>query len=140
MADNKDYGAEPYVFNIEEATVENSFFRVAKWTGSNFQVTLMSIEPGDDIGLEIHDDHDQFLRIEAGIGFVQMGDAPDNFTLEQDVEDDDAIIVPAGAWHNITNTGTTPLKLYSIYAPAEHAHGTIHETKEEAEEAERADV
>lgn len=136
MADTKDYGPEPYVFNIEEATVENNFFRVAKWTGKNFQVTLMSIEPGDDIGLEVHDDHDQFLRVEAGIGFVQMGDAPDNFFLERDVEADDAIIVPAGAWHNITNTGTKALKIYSIYAPAEHDHGTIHKTKEEAEEAE----
>ena len=68
-----------------------------------------------------------------------MGDAPDNFTVEQDVEDGDAVIVPAGSWHNITNTGANQLKIYSIYAPAEHAHGTIHETKEDAEEAERAE-
>lgn len=136
MADTKDYGAEPYVFNIEEATVENNLFRVAKWTGANFQVTLMSIEPGDDIGLEVHEDHDQFLRIEGGVGFAQMGGEPGNFALEQDVEDGYAVIIPAGSWHNVTNTGTTPLKVYSIYAPAEHAHGTIHETKEDAEEAE----
>src|SRR5574344_1496002 len=109
MADTKDDGAEPYVFNIEEATLENDLFRVCKWTGKNFQVTLMSIEPGDDIGLEIHEDHDQFLRIEGGIGFVQMGEEPGNFIIEQDVEDGDAVIVPAGSWHNITNTGTKAL-------------------------------
>lgn len=136
MADTKDYGANPYVLNIEEATKENDFFRVCKWTGNNFQLTLMSIEPGDDIGLEVHNDHDQFLRIEEGIGFVQMGATPEDFLIEQDVEDDDAILVPAGYWHNITNTGTKALKIYSIYAPAEHEHGTIHQTKEDAEEAE----
>ncbi len=135
MADVKDYGPEPYVFNIEEATKENSLFRVVKWTGKYFQLTLMAIEPGDDIGLEIHDDHDQFLRIEGGIGFVQMGDAPDNFSVEQDVEDGDAVLVPAGVWHNITNTGNSQLKVYSIYSPPEHPHGTIHNTKEEAEAA-----
>lgn len=136
MADRNDYGPNPFILNIEQATVENSAFRVAKWTGSQMQMTLMSIEPGDDIGLEVHDDHDQFLRIESGRGLAQLGTSADNFTLEQDVEDDDAIFIPAGSWHNVTNTGDTPLKLYSIYAPSEHAHGTIHETKEEAEAAE----
>lgn len=126
--DTNDYGGQPYVVDIEEATKENDKFRVAKWTGSNMQMTLMSIEPGGEVGLEVHKDHDQFLRIEDGIGFVQMGDSEDNLTFERNVEDDDAIMVPAGTWHNITNTGQQPLKLYSIYAPAEHPHGTIHET------------
>lgn len=137
--DQTDYGAQPFVLNIEEATVENEAFRVAKWTGSNLQMTLMSIEPGDDIGLEVHDDHDQFLRVEEGIGFVQMGSSEDELDFEQTVEDDFAIFVPAGTWHNVTNTGTTPLKLYSIYAPSEHPHGTIHATKVEAEAAEAAE-
>lgn len=133
MTDRTDYGTQPFVLNIEEATTENTAFRVAKWTGTNMQMTLMSIEPGDDIGLEVHDDHDQFLRIEDGMGFVQMGASQDALDFEQNVEDDDAIFVPAGTWHNVTNTGSRPLKLYSIYAPSEHPRGTIHETKAEAD-------
>lgn len=136
MADRNDYGPNPFILNIEQATVENSAFRVAKWTGSQMQMTLMSLEPGDDIGLEVHEDHDQFLRIESGRGLAQLGPNAENFTLEQDVADDDAIFIPAGSWHNVTNTGNEPLKLYSIYAPAEHPHGTINETKADAEEYE----
>lgn len=136
MADRTDYGAQPYVVNIEEETKANDAFRVAKWTGSHMQMTLMTIQPGDDIGLEVHHDHDQFLRVEEGIGLVQMGASEDNLDFEQNVEDDFAVLVPAGAWHNITNTGDRPLKLYSIYAPSEHPHGTVHETKAEADAAE----
>lgn len=136
MTDRNDYGTKPYVVNIEKETVANDAFRVAKWTGSNLQMTLMSIQPGDDIGLEVHHDHDQFLRIEDGIGLVQMGPSEDNLDFEQNVEDDFAVLVPAGVWHNITNTGDKPLKLYSIYAPSEHPHGTVHETKAEADAAE----
>ncbi len=127
-----DHGPNPYVVNIEELTVANDTFRTAAWTGSNMQMTLMSILPGDDIGLEVHEDHDQFLRIEAGKALVQMG--PSETELEEWVaEDDFAIFVPAGVWHNLTSTGDEPLKLYSIYAPAEHAHGTVHQTKAEAD-------
>ena len=131
----QDHGPNPYVVVIEELTVSNTNFRTAAWTGSNLQMTLMAIEPGDDIGLEVHEDHDQFLRIEAGTARVEMG--PTETELESwDAEDDYAIFVPAGVWHNIINTGTEPLKLYSIYAPAEHPHGTVHVTKAEAEAAE----
>lgn len=131
----QDHGPNPYVVDIEELTVSNTNFRTAAWTGSNLQMTLMAIEPGDDIGLEVHEDHDQFLRIEAGTARVEMG--PTETELESwDAEDDYAIFVPAGVWHNIINTGTEPLKLYSIYAPAEHPHGTVHVTKAEAEAAE----
>ncbi len=136
MTDTNDYGAQPFVLNIEEATIANDKFRVAKWTGNNLQMTLMTIQPGDDIGLEVHEDHDQFLRVEQGLGLVQMGSAEDNLDYEQSVEDDYAIFVPAGMWHNVTNTGDQPLKLYSIYAPSEHPRGTIHNTKAEAEAAE----
>lgn len=135
MADN---GPKPYVVNIEEATVQNDTFRTALWTGAQLQLTVMSIQPGDDIGLEVHDDHDQFLRVEQGVGFVQMGPEQDNLDFEANVEDDDAIFVPAGSWHNVTNTGDAPLKVYSIYAPSEHPHGTVHETKVDAEAAEHA--
>lgn len=134
--DTNDYGGQPYVVNIEDVTKQNDKFRMAKWTGKNLQMTLMSIEPGGEVGLEVHDDHDQFLRVEDGVGFVQMGDAEDSLTFERNVENDDAVLVPAGAWHNITNTGQQPLKLYSIYAPAEHPPGTIHETASDEPEHE----
>jgi mannose-6-phosphate isomerase-like protein (cupin superfamily) len=130
-----DFGPNPYVVNIEDLTLQNTTFRTAAWTGSNLQMTLMAIQPGDDIGLEVHEDHDQFLRIEAGTARVEMG--PSAEQLETwDAEDDFAIFVPAGVWHNVINTGNEPLKLYSIYAPAEHPHGTVHVDKAEAEAAE----
>lgn len=125
----QDNGPNPFVVNIEKATVDNDTFRTALWTGKQMQLTVMSIQPGDDIGLEVHDDHDQFLRIEQGQALVQMGPAEDELTFEQQAEHDDAVFVPAGTWHNLTNSGDEPLKLYSVYAPAEHSHGTVHETK-----------
>lgn len=134
--DTQDHGAEPYVLNIEQATVENTNFRTAKWTGNNLQMTLMSIEVGGEVGLEVHQDHDQFLRVEQGIATVQMGPAEDNLTFEATAEPDFAIFVPAGTWHNILNAGNEPLKLYSIYAPGEHAKGTVHATFAEAQAAE----
>lgn len=128
----KDYGKQPFVINIEEATEKNNTFRTSLWTGNHLQVTLMSINIGEDIGLEVHPSTDQFLRIEEGQGVVQMGHAKDNLTFRRNVRGDDVIIVPAGAWHNLTNTGNKPLKLYSIYAPPEHPLGTVHRTKLEA--------
>jgi mannose-6-phosphate isomerase-like protein (cupin superfamily) len=132
----KDYGKQPFVVNINEATKQNSTFRTALWTGSHLQVTLMSINVGEDIGLEMHPDVDQFLRIEEGQGIVQMGDSKDNLTFQARVSDDFAIMVPAGKWHNVTNTGNMPLKLYTIYAPPQHPFGTVHRTKAEAMAAE----
>lgn len=134
--DLKDYGAESLVVNIEEATKQNDTFRTALWTGKNLQVTLMSIAAGDDIGLEVHEHGDQFLRVEEGEGLVQMGDSEDNLSFEEKAEDDYAILIPAGKWHNVTNTGDKPLKIYSIYAPPEHPHSTVHKTKAEADAAE----
>jgi len=132
----KDYGPEPFVVNITEATKENNTFRTALWTGNHLQLTLMSIGVGEDIGLEVHPHVDQFLRIEEGQGIVKMGDSKDDLNFLRKVYDDFAIIIPAGKWHNIINTGNKPLKLYSIYAPPNHPHGTIHKTKAEAEAAE----
>lgn len=134
----QDTGPNPYVVNIEQLTLDNTNFRTAAWTGSNLQMTLMAIQPGDDIGAEVHEDHDQFLRIEQGEARVEMGPTADQLQTWQ-AADDFAIFVPAGVWHNVINTGDGPLKLYSIYAPAEHAHGTIHETKAIAQEAEDAE-
>ena len=129
----KDYGPDPLVINIEEATKQNNTFRLALWTGEYLQLTLMKINVGDDVGLEVHYDHDQFIRIEDGEGLAMMGDSQDHLYFERKVADDDVILIPAGKWHNLINTGCKPLKLYSIYAPPEHPHGTVHRTKEEAE-------
>ena len=132
----KDYGAEPTVLDIEAYTMSNDNFRTALWTGTKLQVTLMSISVDGEVGLEQHPDTDQFLRIEDGQGKVVMGDDKESLTFTKIAEKDFAIFVPAGKWHNIINTGDKPLKLYSIYSPVEHPHGTIHKTFEEAEEAE----
>jgi mannose-6-phosphate isomerase-like protein (cupin superfamily) len=102
-------------------------------TGANLQLTVMSIEPGHDIGLEVHADGDQFLRIEAGRARVQMGPTEDDLGFDREVADDWAVLVPAGTWHDVTNTGDEPLRLYALYAPPEHAHGTFHPTAEDAE-------
>ena len=131
MTDLTDHGPAPFVTNIEQATLANENYRTALWTGSNMQLTLMTIQPGHDIGLEVHEDHDQFLRIESGEATVYMGESETELETTQ-ASDDDAVFVPAGKWHNLVNTGSEPLKLYSIYAPAEHEHGTVHATKEDA--------
>lgn len=132
----KDYGPKPFVVNINEATKQNTTYRTALWTGKHLQVTLMSLNVGEDIGLEIHPNLDQFLRIEEGQGIVQMGKRKDNLDFVRNVYDDSAIMIPAGTWHNVTNTGNAPLKLYSIYAPPQHPLGTVHVTKEDAITAE----
>jgi len=136
MHHDSDYGKRPFVVDIEDAAERNKAFRTTLWTGDYLQVTLMSIGVGDDVGLELHSDLDQFLRIEEGEGLVQMGKTKNNLDFRRYVEEDSAIFVPAGTWHNLINTGNRPLKLYSIYAPPEHPHGTVHETKEEAVAAE----
>lgn len=132
----KDHGREPFVVNINQAAKQNNTFRTAIWTGNHLQVTLMSLNPGEDIGIEMHPDVDQFLRIEQGQGITQMGNSKDNLNFQRNVYDDSAIVIPAGAWHNLTNTGNIPLKLYSIYAPPNHPFGTVHETKADAIAAE----
>lgn len=133
----KDYGPEPFVVNIEDATEQNNNFRLALWTGENLQVTLMSLNVGEDIGLEVHPNVDQFIRIDEGVGMVKMGSNEYNLNYEARVSDDYAIMVPAGTWHNIINIGNKPLKLYTIYAPPEHPRGTVHATKEIAMEEEK---
>ena len=132
----KDYGPNPFAVNIEEATKQNNTFRLALWTGKHLQVTLMSIDVGGDIGLEIHPQLDQFIRIEEGQGLVKMGNSKDNLDFQAYVRDDFAFIIPAGKWHNLINTGNKPIKLYSIYAPPQHPFGTVHKTKTDAEAAE----
>lgn len=128
-----DHGPAPYVVDIEDATTSNTNYRTTLWTGVGLQLTVMSIAPGEDIGLEMHDDVDQFLRVEQGIGRVQMGPAADNLDFDVEVEDDWAILVPRGTWHNVTNVGKDPLKVYSLYSPPEHPKDTIHVTKAESD-------
>lgn len=130
--DEKDYGKKPHVVDIENLTTGNENYRTTIWTGDKLQVTVMSIQPNDDIGLEVHHGIDQFIRIEEGKGLCQMGSTEDNLDFEREVGDDDAVFVPADMWHNITNTGNKPLKLYTIYAGPDHLAGTIHPTHEDA--------
>lgn len=131
-----DHGSDPYVVDIEAATLDNTAFRTTIWTGTTLQLTVMSIPVGGEIGLEVHGDINQFLRVESGRGRVQMGPAADRLTFDREVADDDAVLVPAGSWHNITNIGDDALKVYSIYGPPEHPHGTVHATKAESDAAE----
>ena len=116
-----------YVDDIEKATVGNEDFRRVLYTGKNLQLVLMTLPPGCDIGEEVHDDRDQFFRIEEGQGSVFIDG------VENKVQDDFAVIVPAGARHNVVNTGSQPLRLYTLYGPPEHRDGVVHKTKDQAD-------
>lgn len=131
-----DHGPRPNAFDIEKAALENKHYRHVVWTGHHLQVTLMSIPPGESIGLEVHKDTDQFLRVEGGTGRCVMGPAQDDLNFEQEVSDGWTIQVPAGTWHDVTNTGDEPLSLYTIYAPPHHSYGVTHETRADSEHAE----
>lgn len=124
-----DYGPEPFITDIDNATQNNTNYRTALWTGQHLQLTLMSIPVGGEIGLEAHPDTDQFLRIESGHGIAMMGSAQNQLNYQRLVSDGYAVFVPAGTWHNIINTGNCPLKIYTIYAPPHHPHGTVQATK-----------
>jgi mannose-6-phosphate isomerase-like protein (cupin superfamily) len=128
-----DNGPQPNAFDIETATVENTNYRTVAWTGKYLQVTLMSIAPGESIGLEVHPDTDQFLRVDAGEGRCVMGPAADDLTFSQEVSDGWSIQVPAGTWHDVVNTGKKPLQVYAVYAPSHHAAGKVHKTFAEAQ-------
>jgi mannose-6-phosphate isomerase-like protein (cupin superfamily) len=127
-----------WVADIEQATLDNTNFRTVLWTGEHTQLTVMQIGLGEDIGLEQHPDHDQFIRIEQGKARVELGPAEDQIEETHEVEDDWAIIVPAGVWHNVVNTGDGELKVYSLYSPPEHPPETVHRTKADALAAEHA--
>lgn len=116
-----------FVANIEQLTNDNSDFRRVLYTGQNMQLVLMCLQPGEEIGAEVHDDRDQFFRVEQGEGEVHIDGK------KHRVKDDDAIIVPAGANHNVVNTGKAPFRLYTLYAPPEHVDKTVHKTKKDAE-------
>jgi mannose-6-phosphate isomerase-like protein (cupin superfamily) len=126
-----------WVADIERATLENGTFRTVLFTGGHTQLTVMRLGPGDDIGREAHPDIDQFIRIEEGTARVEFGSTEDRIDETYDVQDDWAIVIPAGVWHNVVNTGGGDLKLYSLYAPPQHPAETVHRTKADAEAAER---
>jgi len=116
-----------FVDNIEALTEQNNNFRQVLYTGHNLQLVLMTLQPGDEIGMEVHDDRDQFFRIEEGSGEIWIDGKANK------VKSDDGIIVPQGASHNVVNTGKEPLRLYTIYGPPEHLDGTIHVTAADAQ-------
>lgn len=124
--------------NIERATLDNTTFRTTVFTGDRLQLTVMHLQPGEEIGLEAHGDTDQFIRVEEGSARVTMGASKDAVDETRELQDDWAVIIKAGTWHNVINTGDGPLKLYSIYTPPEHPDGTVHATKAEADAAEAA--
>jgi mannose-6-phosphate isomerase-like protein (cupin superfamily) len=125
-----------WVDDIEKATLDNDTFRTVLFTGKHLQMTVMCLQPGEEIGVEKHDDLDQFIRIEQGSAQVLMGSSKEDLSQVHDVRDDWAAIIPGGTWHNVVNTGDSQLRLYSIYTPPEHPEGTVHETKTEADAAE----
>jgi mannose-6-phosphate isomerase-like protein (cupin superfamily) len=116
-----------FVADIEKLTEENTDFRRVLYTGKNLQLVLMSLKPGEEIGAEVHEDRDQFFRVEKGTGEVLIDG------VRTPVKSDDAIIVPAGARHNVVNTGNEPLRVYTVYGPPEHKDGTVHVTKADAD-------
>jgi len=113
--------------NIEQQTLDNQDFRRVVYTGGHLQLVLMTLQPDDEIGEEVHQDRDQFFRIEEGSGAIDIDGVANK------VEGDFAVIVPAGARHNVRNTGDTPLRLYTIYGPPEHKDGVVQSTKAEAD-------
>lgn len=134
--DSGDSGPGPFIANITQAARDNTAFRSAFWTGGKLQMTLMSIPVRGEIGFEMHPDVDQYIRVESGRGIVVIGNGGAIPSMRQGVGRDDGIFIPAGTWHNVLNNGFRPLKLSSVYAPPQHARGTLHLTKADADKAE----
>lgn len=128
-----DYGSQPFIVNINQFAKMNNSFRTALWTGDWLQVTLMSIPVGEDIGIEMHPDTDQLIKIEDGCARIMTGKSKNALNYQKNASAGYAVIVPAGTWHNIVNTGQKPLKLFSVYAPPHHPFGTVQRTKCDAE-------
>lgn len=128
-----------WVGDIERLTLENETFRTVVFTGEHMQLTVMRLGPGEDIGREVHSHLDQFIRIEEGEARIEFGRTDEGVDETHEAGDDWAIVIPAGVWHNVVNTGAADLKLYSLYAPPEHPRETVHRTKAEAQSAEQDD-
>jgi mannose-6-phosphate isomerase-like protein (cupin superfamily) len=120
-----DYGPQPYVADVGRLAAQNQNFREAIWTGEYLQMTLMCIPVGRDIGLEIHCDTDQLIRVEQGRAIVKMGDCKERADIQECLGCGDCVFIPAGTWHNVINAGRMPLKVSSVYAPPNHPRGTV---------------
>lgn len=127
--DTAEGGALGWVDDIERATLDNDTFRTVLFTGEHLQLTVMRLAPGEDVGREVHGDHDQFIRIEAGTARLELGPSEHEITHTRELGPDWAGIIAAGTWHNVVNIGGDDVKLYSIYAPPEHDPGTVHAAK-----------
>lgn len=124
-----DYGPNPFIIDLNKAAQQNDNFRSAIWTGSHLQATLMNIPVHENIGMEVHPDRDQILRIEEGLGLVQLGE--DQFSMygQYLAFANYVVFLPAGIWHNILNIGNEPLKISSFYAPPNYAWNTVQKTR-----------
>jgi len=125
-----------WVGDIEALTLDNTTFRTVLHTVDRLQLTVMCLQAGEEIGAEMHDHRDQFIRIESGQAKITLGPSADEIETTYDVADDLAVIIPGGTWHNVINSGSSPLRLYSLYAPPEHEPGAVHQTKADADTAE----
>ena len=117
------------LLNITKLACTNPYYRQEIWTGDNMQLTVMSIPAGGEVGLEMHPDFDQMLRVEHGVASVYMGATKQSVRFVGRADTDYAIAIPAGTWHNVVNDQRCPLKLSSVYAPPHHPVGTVHRTK-----------
>ena len=131
-----DHGHAPFVANIPHAARNNQNFRSTFWTGRHLQMTLMCIPVCGDIGVEVHPDTDQFIRVESGKALVRMGACRESLDSTHRLGAGDGVFLPCGTWHNVLNAGNCPLMLSSIYAPPQHPKGTAHRTKADAEDEE----
>ena len=127
-----DPGPVPFALNVEQASRHNRNFRATLWTGNHLQLTLMCIPFRGEIGLELHPDTDQLIRVEDGQATVHMGKTRERMEHCRCLRAGDAVLIPRGTWHNIVNTGSRMLKLSSVYAPPQHPRGTVHPTKADA--------
>ena len=127
-----------WIGNVDSAAWANEYFREVLFTSPRLQLVVMTLQPGEEIGLEVHDEHDQFIHLVSGRATVTMGPSRDAVTEAHDAEAGWGILVPAGTWHNVINRGEIELKLSTLYAPPHHPEGTVHRTKADATEAELA--
>lgn len=132
-----DPGALPFVADLQQESLQNRNFRTVIWTGNHLQLTVMHIPVRGEIGLEMHPDTDQLIRVEEGQAFVLMGQSKEKPTFQRRIGAGDGVLVPCGTWHNVINAGYCPLKLSSVYTPPQHPRGTVHRTKADAEHDEK---